>query len=319
MNSKHLLPYDLLIIDESSMIDIELAKSLLSAVSPRARVVFIGDENQLPPVGPGCFFNGMIGSGCIPVTRLTQIFRQNEESGIEVNARRVNEGEFPICASKFGLRGDDFFYFECRPGPEAGRLLSCTVDELSRRFSLDPLKDIQILAPTNVGMSGTEKLNDMLREKLNPPVNGSADYAVGGKTFRTGDKVMQTSNDYSLMVYNGDIGFISGIENDLISVFFPDCGRTVVYSRNQARHLVLAYAISIHKAQGSETEAAVIVMDSTNSYNAERKQLYTAVTRAKKAVVLIGERSVFQNALDNKKSVRRNTELAELIREKFIF
>ncbi len=319
MNSKNLLPYDLLIIDESSMIDIELAKSLLSAVSPRARVVFIGDENQLPPVGPGSFFNGMIESGCIPVTRLTQIFRQNAESGIVINARRVNEGEFPFCASKFGLKGDDFFYFECKAGPESNRLLSYTVDELSLRFSLDPLKDIQILAPANVSRSGTERLNVMLREKLNPPASGSPDYAVGDKTFRTGDKVMQTSNDYSLMVYNGDIGFISGIESGQISVFFPDTGRTVVYSRNQARHLVLAYAISIHKAQGSETEAAVIVMDSMNSRNAERKQLYTAVTRARKAVVLIGERSAFQNALANRNSIIRNTELAALLKEKFVF
>ena len=130
---------------------------------------------------------------------------------------------------------------------------------------------------------------------------------------------MQTSNDYSLMVYNGDIGFISGIESGQISVFFPDTGRTVVYSRNQARHLVLAYAISIHKAQGSETEAAVIVMDSMNSRNAERKQLYTAVTRARKAVVLIGERSAFQNALANRNSIIRNTELAALLKEKFVF
>ena len=319
MNSKNLLPYDLLIIDESSMIDIELAKSLLSAVSPRARVVFIGDENQLPPVGPGSFFNGMIESGCIPVTRLTQIFRQNAESGIVINARRVNEGEFPFCASKFGLKGDDFFYFECKAGPESNRLLSYTVDELSLRFSLDPLKDIQILAPANVSRSGTERLNVMLREKLNPPADGSPDYAVGDKTFRTGDKVMQTSNDYSLMVYNGDIGYISGIESGRISVFFPDTGRTVVYSRNQARYLVLAYAISIHKAQGSETEAAVIVMDSMNSRNAERKQLYTAVTRARKAVVLIGERSAFQNALANRNSIIRNTELAALLKEKFVF
>ena len=319
MNSENLLPYDLLIIDESSMIDIELAGSLLSAVSPRTRVVFIGDENQLPPVGPGNFFNGMIESGCIPVTRLTQIFRQNAESGIVVNARRINDGEFPFCASKFGLKGDDFFYFESGGGSGVSRLLSWTVDELSSRFSLDPLKDIQVLAPTNVGVSGTEKLNVMLREKLNPPENGSADYAVGERTFRNGDKVMQTANDYSLMVYNGDIGYICGIENDLISVFFPDSGRTVVYSRNQARHLVHAYAISIHKAQGSETEAAVIVMDSTNSQNAVRKQLYTAVTRARKAVVLIGERSAFQNALANRNSISRNTELAGLVRKQFIF
>ena len=319
MNSRNLLPYDMLIIDESSMIDAELAKSLLSAVSPRARMVFIGDENQLPPVGPGSFFNGMIESGCIPVTRLTQIFRQDGDSGIVINARRINEGEFPYCASKFGLRGDDFFFFECGAGKAGISLLSGTVDELSARFSLDPLKDIQILAPTNVGLSGTEKLNILLREKLNPPADGSVDYAVGAKTFRSGDKVMQTSNDYSLMVYNGDIGYICGIENGLISVFFPDLGRTVVYSRNQARHLVLAYAISIHKAQGSETEAAVIVMDSTNSQNAARKQIYTAVTRAKKAVVLIGERSSFRNALENKNSISRNTELAELIKEKFLF
>ena len=318
MNSGNRLPYDLFIIDESSMIDICLARSFLEAVSPRARIVFIGDENQLPPVGPGNFFADMIASGCVPVTRLSKIYRQDNASGIVINADRVNAGEFPLCAGKFGLQNDDFFFFECGSAQEGSRMLPGVINELSERFGFDPVKDIQILTPTNVGNSGTGKINAMLREKLNPKTYSfQSDYAIGERTFRPGDKVMQTSNNYSLMVYNGDIGYISGIEHDIISVDFPDYGRTVSFSRNQARDLTLAYAVTIHKAQGSETEAAVVVMDRSNSANAVRKQLYTAVTRARKVVVLIGEREAFRNALANKKAVRRNTELTELIRTKF--
>ena len=318
MNSANRLPYDLLIIDESSMIDICLAQSLLEAVSPCARIVFIGDENQLPPVGPGNFFADMIASGCIPVTRLSKIYRQDTASGIVINADRINAGEFPMCAGKFGLRTDDFFFFECGSAQEGSRMISGVIDELSGRFGFDPVKDIQILTPVNIGNSGTGKINAMLREKLNPKTYSfQSDYAIGERTFRPGDKVMQTSNNYSLMVYNGDIGYISSIEHDIISVYFPDYARTVAYSRNQARDLTLAYAITIHKAQGSETEAAVVVLDRSNSANAVRKQLYTAVTRARKAVVLIGEREAIRCALANKKAVRRNTELTDLLKADF--
>ena len=317
MNKENRLPYDLLIIDESSMIDTDLAHALLSAVSPRARVVFIGDENQLPPVGPGNFFADMIASGCIPVTRLSKIYRQDSGSGIIINAERINSGEFPFCAGRFGLKDDDFFFFECGSDTEASRIVTGIPEELSARFGIDPVRDVQVLTPVNAGSSGTGKLNAMLRERLNPKKPDTDDYAVGNMTFRPGDKVMQTSNDYSLMVYNGDIGYISSIEHDIISVFFPDYGRTVAYTRSRARHLTLAYAVTIHKAQGAETEAAVIVMDRSNAANAVRKQFYTAVTRARKAVVLIGERSAFQNALSNKKAVARNTRLAELLQRQF--
>ena len=318
INSGNRLPYDLLIIDESSMIDINLAHSFLEAVSPNARVVFIGDENQLPPVGPGNFFADMIASGYIPVTRLSKIYRQDSASGIVINAERVNAGEFPMCAGKFGFRNDDFFFFECGSAQEGFRMLPGVIEELSGRFGLDPVKDIQILTPVNVGNSGTGKINAALREKLNPKTYSfQSDYAIGARTFRQGDKVLQTSNNYSLMVYNGDIGYISSIEHDIISVYFPDYGRTAAYTRNQARDLTLAYAVTIHKAQESETEAVVVVMDKSNSANAVRKHLYTAVTRARKAVVLIGEREAFRNALANKKAVHRNTELANLLREKF--
>lgn len=317
MNSRNRLPCGLLIVDESSMIDIDLAHALLSAVSPRARVVFIGDENQLPPVGPGYFFADMIASGRIPVTRLTTVFRQDAESGIVVNAGRINRGEFPFTAFRFGLEGDDFFFFECGSASESARILSGIPEKLSGYFGIDPVRDVQVLTPVNIGISGTAKLNTVLRERLNPEKTGKADYAIGSKAFRTGDKVMQTANDYTLMVYNGDIGYITGIERDSISVSFPDYGRIVEYTRAQARQLTLAYAVTIHKAQGAETEAAVIVMDHSNSANAVRKQLYTAVTRARKAVVLIGERKSFQDALSNRREIRRNTGLAEMIRDIF--
>ena len=317
MNSGNRLPYDLLIIDESSMIDIDLAHALLSAVSPRTRIVFIGDENQLPPVGPGNFFADMIASECISVTRLTQIFRQNSGSGIIINAERINSGEFPFCAGRLGLKDDDFFFFECGSEAEITRILSGIPGELSVQYGIDPVRDVQVLTPVNIGSSGTGKLNLLLRERLNPKKAHADDYAIGNMTFRSGDKVMQTANDYSLMVYNGDIGYISSIEHEIISVFYPDYGRTVAYTRSQARHLTLAYAVTIHKAQGAETEAAVIVMDRSNAGNAVRKQFYTAVTRARKAVVLIGERVAFQNALSNRKAVSRNTRLADLIRMRF--
>ena len=312
-NSRNRLPCDLLIVDESSMIDIDLAHALLSAVSPHARIVFIGDENQLPPVGPGNFFADMIASERIPVTRLTTVFRQNAESGIIVNAGRINRGEFPFTAFRFGLKGDDFFFFECDSASEAAGILGDIPEKLAGYFGIDPVRDVQVLTPVNIGISGTAKLNAVLRERLNPGKPGKADYAIGNTAFRTGDKVMQTANDYSLMVYNGDIGYITGIGHGMISVSFPDYGRTVEYTRTQARHLTLAYAVTIHKAQGAETEAAVVVMDSSNSANAVRKQLYTAVTRARKAVVLVGERKAFQNALSNRNEVHRNTELTKMI------
>lgn len=318
MNSRNRLPYDLLIIDESSMIDIELVHALLSAVSPKARIVFIGDADQLPPVGQGNFFSDMIASGCIPVTRLSRIFRQDKESGIVMNAERINRGEFPMCAGKFGLKGDDFFFFECGPVNVVSRLLSCVSKELPEQYGLNPVRDIQVLTPVNGGALGTAKLNTVLRETLNPRQADAEDYAIGDCTFRTGDKVMQTVNDYSLKVFNGDTGYISGIDNDLICVFFPDYGRSVTYTRRQARFLTLAYAVTIHKAQGAETGAAVIVLDGSNSVNAVRKQIYTAVTRARKAVVLIGERAAYLDALSDRNAVSRNTELTERIRDRFI-
>ena len=317
-NSRNRLYCDLLIIDEASMIDIELSHALLSAVSPKTRIVFIGDADQLPPVGQGNFFSDMIDSGCIPVTRLTKKYRQGSGSSIVMNSERINRGDFPLCAEKFGMKDDDFFFFECGAVAAVSRLLSCISEELPERFGLDPVRDIQVLVPVNAGPLGTRRLNPLIRDRLNPNKDGFRDYAVGDASFRVGDKVMQTVNDYGLMVFNGETGFITEISDSTISVNFPDCSRTVIYTRRQAGFLSHAYAVTIHKAQGTEADAVIIVMDSSNSANTVRKQLYTAVTRAKRAVVLIGERNAFLDALSDRNAVRRNTELVRRIRDRFI-
>ena len=319
MNGKNRLPYDLLIIDESSMIDIDLAHSLLSAARSDARIVFLGDADQLPSVGPGNFFSDMIDSGCVPVTKLSEVFRQEAGGSIIVNSRRINSGRFPMCACRFGLEDDDFFFFECGAGTIDSRLLDCVARELPERFGLDPLKDIQVLLPVKTGPFGTVRINGILREKLNPLKPGATDYAVGSLAFRPGDKVMQTDNNYEMMVFNGDIGFITDIAGGSIGVYYPDYDRFVSYSRRQAASLVPAYAVTVHKAQGSETGAAVIVMESSNAANAVRKQLYTAVTRARKAVVMIGEREAFQSAISDVRAVCRNTQLCGLLRKEFVF
>ena len=317
MNRENRLSYDLLIIDESSMIDIDLACSLLSAVRPDARLVFIGDAEQLPSVGPGNFFADMIASGCIPVTKLTEVFRQEAGGSIIMNSGRINSGRFPMCACRFGLRNDDFFFFECGPGSIASCLLDCVTRALPGHFGLDPVRDIQVLLPVRSGAFGTVRINEILREKLNPRKPGTEDYAVGSCVFRPGDKVMQTANNYEMMVFNGDIGYISDISGGVISVYYPDYDRIVSYSRREAVSLVPAYAVTVHKSQGSETGAAVIILESSNAANAVRKQLYTAVTRARRAVVLIGDRSAFQSAISDVRAVSRNTQLCGLLKAEF--
>jgi exodeoxyribonuclease V alpha subunit len=306
-NREHPLSCDLLIVDEASMLDTVLAHHVLKAVPDHGRLILVGDVDQLPSVGPGRVLADLIRSDAVEVVRLTEIFRQAERSLIVVNAHRVNQGMMPVLES---VDSDgDFFFFE-RAAPE--ELVETIAQLVSRRipakFGFDPVEQIQVLTPMNRGPLGTESLNAVLRELLNPQ---GAQVTRGGQTLRVGDKVMQVRNNYDLEVFNGDIGRIAAIDevDQLVTVALD--GREVVYDHGSLDELVLAYACSIHKSQGSEYPCVVIPLHSTHYVMLQRNLLYTALTRAKRLAILVGEERALKIAVGNRRVRARFTRLAE--------
>lgn len=308
-NAQNPLEVDLLIIDEASMIDVTLAASLLDAVPNAARLVIVGDADQLPSVGPGAFLCDLISSGKVPVARLDVIFRQSGQSGIVQNSHAILRGELPEGdASAEG----DFFVIHSRAPERAADLVRQVVTErIPARFGLDPLRDVQVLCPMHRGTAGTVALNEMLQDRLNP--HGEV-LNIGSTEFRVGDKVLQTRNDYSKEVFNGDLGEIISVQPDgpLMVVQFDteDGERQVTYEKAELSQLTLAYATSIHKSQGSEYPAVVIVFLTSHFVMLSRNLLYTAVTRAKKLCVLIADPRALSIALGETRKESRATGLA---------
>ncbi len=306
-NEDNPLEADLVIIDEASMVDILLMNHLLKAVPPEATMILVGDIDQLPSVGPGNVLGDIIASGRVETVRLTEIFRQAQESMIIVNAHRVNRGEFPQTKPPQGTKSD--FYFIERDDPE--KALELVKDLCGRRlpgaFRLDPLDDIQVMTPMHKGVVGVANLNAELQRLLNPC---GQEIAQGGRLFRIGDKVMQVSNNYEKDVFNGDIGRIATIdvEEKRLSARFDD--RMVDYEWSELDQLVLAYAISIHKSQGSEYPAVVVPILTQHYIMLQRNLLYTAITRARKLVVLVGTRRALAVAVRNNPVQHRYTALA---------
>ncbi len=299
------------------MIDVSLMRSLLEALPDRARVIFVGDVDQLPSVGPGAVLRDLIDSGVVPTVRLTTIFRQAEGSLIITNAHRINAGEMPETAS---FPGGEFHLIERQGDDEAAKtVLRVVTERIPERFGLDPVHDVQVLVPMHKGAAGTLLLNRALQEALNPP--GSAEITHGGgelgpTVYRLGDKVMQTVNDANQDVYNGDIGFIVEVCPDdpdrAVIARFED--REAVYPRNKLRQLKHAYATSIHKSQGSEFLAVVVVMLQRHFIMLSRKLLYTAVTRGKRLVVLVADPRALKTALGEMNREERRTTLAYRLR-----
>ncbi|HEX6199182.1 MAG TPA: ATP-dependent RecD-like DNA helicase [Thermoanaerobaculia bacterium] len=305
------LDADLVIVDEASMIDVSLAAHLVAALPGRAQLVLVGDVDQLPSVGPGTVLADLIESGPVEVVRLTEIFRQARESRIVANAHRVNRGEMPVWSSRPGA-GDDFYFFERRDPEEALRTLTTLVTErIPEGFGLDPFEDVQVLTPMNRGLLGVENLNAVLRELLNP---SGREVARGATRFRVGDKVMQVRNNYELEVFNGDVGRLVAIdaEEEVVRCRFDR--REVAYPFSSLDELTLAYACSIHKAQGSEYPAVVVPVHTQHYVMLERNLLYTALTRAKRLVVLVGEQRAIGRAVHNRRNRLRYTRLAERVR-----
>lgn len=303
------LETDLLIVDESSMLDIHLAASLLAAVPNAARLVVVGDADQLPSVGPGAFLSDLISSGSVPVARLDVIFRQKGQSGIIENSHKILQGETPVGSTD---KQGDFFVIQCKSPERALELVREVVKErIPSRFGFDPVRDVQVLTPMHRGPVGTIALNQALQNDLNP---GGRAMAGEGEQFRVGDKVLQLKNNYDHAVFNGDLGEITAIEDDPARVtvqFESEEGpRQVNYERAEMNQLGLAYATSIHKSQGSEYPVVVIPFLTSHFVMLSRNLLYTAVTRAKKLCVLVADRRAISIALGETRRELRTTGLA---------
>ncbi len=306
------LDTDLLIIDEASMIDILLINHLLDAIDIGTHVLFVGDVDQLPSVGPGNVLRDLIGSDVIPVTRLDTIFRQAEDSFIIVNAHRINQGQYPT----FAQESRDFFLFA---EPDADKAADWVIELVARRiqskFGFNPSEDIQVLCPMHRGSVGVAELNQRLQNELNPPSAGLVEFRHGQRVFRERDRVMQVVNNYDLQVYNGDLGRILKIDAEDQTVQIEYDGRAVDYEFSQLDELVHAYAISIHKSQGSEFPVVVIPLLNQHYMMLQRNLLYTAVTRARKLVVLVGSKQAISMALRNNRISARNTRLVKRLQE----
>jgi exodeoxyribonuclease V alpha subunit len=311
-NRERPLSCDLLIVDEASMLDTVLAYHLLRAVPDAGRLILVGDVDQLPSVGPGSVLNDLIRSDAVEVVRLTEIFRQAERSLIVVNAHRVNQGQMPVLES---VDSDgDFFFFERRDPEEIVETIAQLVARrIPTGFKLDPVQQIQVLTPRNRGPLGTEALNARLRDLLNPE---GVTVTRGGQTLRVGDKVMQVRNNYDLEVFNGDIGRIAGIDEEEQQVRVALDGREVVYDFASLDELVLSYACTIHKSQGSEYPCVVIPLHTSHYLMLQRNLLYTAITRAKRLAILVGEERALRIAVGNRKVRTRFTRLAERLAER---
>jgi len=304
---------DWLVVDEASMLDIVLLAHLLRALSPGTRLTLVGDADQLPPVGPGDPFRDLIASGLVPVARLHEVFRQGEGSAIVQAAHEVRMGREPTAGPQDPDRPGDFYVvFREDPAEVASTVERLVCERIPARFALDPVREVQVLAPMHRGDCGTEALNRLLRARLNREVPREAAPERAG--LRVGDRVLQTRNNYAKEVFNGDIGVVSERREDGgVRVQFED--RLVDFEPHECDDLGLAYAISVHKAQGSEFPAVVIALHTQHYLMLRRNLLYTALTRGRRLCVLVGSRRAIRLAVANDRVEVRNTRLARRLRD----
>jgi len=304
-NQDEPLDGELVVVDEVSMVDTVLMNQLLRAVPDHCAVLLVGDVDQLPSVGPGAVLADMIGSGAVPTVRLTEIFRQAASSKIIVNAHRINQGQMPERSGK----AESDFYFIRSDTPEDihEKLMQVMTERIPKRFGFDPIDDVQVLTPMNRGGLGARSLNVELQQRLNP--SAEPRLTRFGWTYAPGDKVIQTVNNYDKDVFNGDIGRVARIDDEQGLVFIDYDGRRVEYETGELDEVSLAYATTVHKSQGSEYPAVVVPLAMQHYMLLERNLLYTAVTRGKKLVVVIGQTKALAMAVKRLGSVKRLTNL----------
>jgi exodeoxyribonuclease V alpha subunit len=307
-NSENPLECDLLIVDETSMVDVMLMQALMKAAPDNAALLIVGDIDQLPSVGPGQILADIIASGAVPVVRLTEVFRQAAQSRIITSAHKINQGSIPDLSKP---EGDSDFFFVQADDPETAvpRIIELVKTRIPQRFGLDPIRDIQVLCPMNRGGVGARSLNIELQAALNPA--GERKVERFGWTFAPGDKVMQIENDYDKEVYNGDIGYVDDVDPDAGELTASFDGRAVTYGFGELDTLVPAYAATIHKSQGSEYPAVVIPVLTQHYAMLQRNLLYTGVTRGKRLVVLVGQKKAIAIAVRNVSRRRRWSKLNE--------
>lgn len=304
------LPADMIIIDEASMLDLQLFNNLLKALLPTAHLLLVGDIDQLPSVGAGNVLRDVIASGIAHVTRLDQIFRQDDSSHIVSNAHRINQGQQPYTdnASK------DFYFFNISdPEKAAAMVVEIVKTKIPERWDIDPMREIQVIAPMYRGAAGVNSLNARLQNELNSDAR-LANVKIGDRIFRVGDKIMQTRNNYEKDVFNGDIGFIHSIDRDDNTLQTAMDGAYVAYHFSETDDLMHAYCISTHRSQGSEYPVVVMPILTQHYMMLQRNLLYTAITRAKQLVVLVGTRQAVWRAVSNNKVAERHSGLLQRLR-----
>ena len=319
-NEKNPLPADVIIADEMSMVDSLLMCSLVRAIKPSSKFIMVGDSNQLPSVGAGNVLKDLIASHFIPSVELKEIFRQAAKSLIVTNAHRIVKGEFPVLDDK----QNDFFFMN-KPNEEdiPSLVIQLAKQRLPSTYGFSPIDDIQVLCPTKMGAAGTRELNKQLQQALNPPAQNKAELKFFDVIFRIGDKVMQTKNDYDVLwtrnnekgsgIFNGDIGIIRSVDRFSQNVTIDFEGRMAIYTSDMLRKLEHAYAITIHKSQGSEYDAVIIPITGYTKNLLYRNLLYTGVTRAKKMIILIGTRELVKAMVDNDRKMLRYTLLRPML------
>ena len=304
-NAGRPLDVDAVVVDETSMLDIVLCHHLLQAVPRQASLLFVGDANQLPSVGPGKFLGDVLESGAVPFLSLERIFRQGDRSGIVEAAHRVNRGHLPSLVSSGSLR--DFYFVEAEePEAAANAVVRICAERIPARFGLRPVRDIQVLCPMNRGAAGVHQLNDRLREALN---TAGTEVTRFGRTFRVGDRVLQTVNNYDKDVFNGDLGWVAGVDNGAgrITVNFEEAG--VDYDFSELDELQPSFAMTVHRAQGSEFPAVVVPVLAQHYPMLQRNLVYTAITRGRRLVVVVGSRRALAMAVRNDRPGERNSRL----------
>ncbi|MBE6735273.1 MAG: ATP-dependent RecD-like DNA helicase, partial [Ruminococcaceae bacterium] len=307
-NEKNMLNCDALIVDELSMVDSVLFDSVLRALPLGCRIILVGDSDQLPSVGAGNVLADLIASEIIPVVALKEIFRQSRESLIVTNAHRIVNGEIP----ELNVRDNDFFFLPCsNPAQARDLIISLCSERLPKSYNYSPVTDIQVLTPGRKGILGTYELNQHLREALNPADKSKNEVTFGFQTFRTGDKVMQVKNNYNICwvkestgeygegIFNGDIGIIEEVDkvSKKMRIRFDD--RIAVYDGDCVSDLELSYACTVHKSQGNEFEAVIMPLIKNSQYLFYRNLFYTGVTRAKKLLILVGNRATIEYMVNN--------------------
>jgi exodeoxyribonuclease V alpha subunit len=302
------LDAELIVIDETSMVDTILMYHFLKAVPGDATVIFVGDVDQLPSVGAGNVLKDIIDSGLIPTVRLKEIFRQAKESLIIVNAHRINNGEMPIITHDGGHLHDFYFFPIEEPEKALEKIIELCKEKIPNKFRYNPIEEIQVLTPMHRGVVGAANLNAELQRHLNPSLD---ELVRNGKVFKTGDKVMQIRNNYDKEVFNGDIGRISKIDRETQEVTINFDGRPVSYEYSELDEIVVAYAVSVHKSQGSEYPVIVMPIHTQHYMLLQRNLLYTGITRGKKLVILVGTMKAIAIAIKNNKTQQRHTLLKE--------